>query len=191
MQWQRRQLAAQLQGLLCSPAPQTLRLKRPGADAQLDHCDLQKQSNAIDRTWCQEERKIHDFLCLLVQKVLLGYGIKLRSTEEHRERQQQEGEPEQFPAHAAPRHITGAISPSSLLSKSPGEHRDTKAGTIQIKDAEEGIPWYPAWDPPRAIPVEPQSCYWLGLGAQGCNRLAFIGLLNLSRIPLTYSRALA
>lgn len=44
-----------------------------------------KQSNAIDRTLCQETRKIHYFLCLFLQKALLGYVIKVVSTEEHRE----------------------------------------------------------------------------------------------------------
>lgn len=67
------------------PSSSDAALEKARCSAQLDHCDLQKQSNAIDRTWCQEERKIHDFLCLLLQKVLLGYGIKLRSTEEQRE----------------------------------------------------------------------------------------------------------
>lgn len=45
-----------------------------------------KQSNAIDRTWCQDIRKIHLFLCLfLSQRSLLHYVINVISTEEYRE----------------------------------------------------------------------------------------------------------
>lgn len=98
-----------------------------------------KQSNAIDRTWCQDTRKIHHFLCLILQKALLGYVIKLVSAEEQRETAAG-GEAQQHPAHAAPMPIAGAISPSSPVSSSPGEHRDTEAGTTQMKDSEEGTP---------------------------------------------------
>lgn len=55
------------------------------------------------------------------------------------------GEAKQYAVHAAHRAIIGAITgaiigPSSPISTSLGEYRDTKAGTTQSKDLKERTP---------------------------------------------------